>query len=88
MEIDCSNSFEEDDCDKNTKTEYDIAIENEERIFLAIDQIGMLYDRVIKNFQDGNDMVFNPNIFAKLTKDRFINWVILNNDELYRLING
>lgn len=51
-----------------------------------IEKIGKLYD-VIDSFRNGDLLVYNPNIFSKLTKTEFTQWVISNNKNLINLFN-
>lgn len=75
-----------DDSDEKYN-EMNIALEKEERKYLMLRQLGQLYDNVFGSFRSGNKVFYNPNIFAKLTKQKFINWAIHNNTELMELFN-
>jgi len=54
---------------------------------LMLDRINLLYDQIIEQFKLGNKIIYNPNIFSKLTRIKFISWVIDNNDELFELFS-
>lgn len=85
MESETCCFIDEDISYEDTKTEYEITMEKEEKKYFTIIQIGELYDKIIKEYQNGNDLIFDPNVFAKLTKAKFIDWVILNNNDLFNL---
>jgi len=60
--------------------------ENQKRIIL--DQINTIYESVLKPFCDGDKMIYDPDIFSKLKKEKFTEWVINNNNELSALFGS
>lgn len=52
--------------------------ENEE----LFGHITTLYDNVIESFRQNEFIIYNPDIFFHLSKEKFMDWVILNNPEL------
>ncbi|XWV25244.1 hypothetical protein QJ856_gp0528 [Tupanvirus deep ocean] len=61
--------------------------EKEKRQNMVIDKLGLLYECTIGSFHKCEMLVYNPNIFSKLTKEKFIGWVINNNPNLRQLFS-
>ena len=65
--------------------EFDKELEKVLKINLVLAQINKLYDNVIEKFQRGELIVYNPNLFCNLSKEKFIKWIIINNSEIRNL---
>lgn len=52
---------------------------DEENYCSLVTKISVLYNNVIENFHEGEELVYNPKIFSKLTKEEFTEWIIINN---------
>lgn len=50
--------------------------------YLILDQINNLYENVFSSFRNGEQIVFNPAMFTKMTRQMFTDWVIRNNLKL------
>lgn len=46
------------------------------------DDLSLLYDETIGSYQNGEQALYNPNIFYYMTKKKFINWVMNCNPDL------
>ena len=66
--------------------EHDLQYEKEEKIYLLLQQIDVLYEKVFGKFMEGDKLIYNPNIFSKLTKEKFRDWIIINNPEIKKLL--
>lgn len=76
-----------DDYNTVSMNNFDIQMDNEKQRFLILDKISILYDKVFKSFQNGENFIYNPNMFSYLTKDIFTNWVIDSNPDLKNIFN-
>lgn len=63
-------------------SEFEIQFQKEQSKNLYLEQISILYEKVIEKFQKNDSIVCNPNIFSKLTKQKFTDWIIHNNCDL------
>ena len=63
----------------------EIAMDKESKKNLIIDQINKLYDNTIYKFQTANLLIYRPNIFSRLTKQKFIEWIVMNNTDIAEL---
>lgn len=54
---------------------------------LIMEQIDKLYVSVFERFRKGELMIFNPNVFLRLTRERFISWIIENNEEVREILS-
>ena len=72
-----------------TDDQLDIELEEEKdsKRNLVINQIDKLYANVIEKFQQADMLVYNANILSKITKQKFIGWIIYNNKEIAELFN-
>jgi hypothetical protein len=83
-----ANEYEDNNLmDPNEIAEQELAYEKEKKICFVLDQINILYKKIIGEFHGGEKIIFNPNIFTGLTKKRFTNWIISNNPELNELFS-
>lgn len=84
------------DRDDDVVTEYDdketnkldIEYQKENNKYFILQKINLLYKSVVEPFKQGDDIVFNPNLFAYLTIDEFTNWVFENNTALKEIFNN
>lgn len=58
--------------DNNVYLEFEKEIERRK----IMDQLNRMYVKIFEKFKNGELVVYNPNIFAKLTREKFINWTI------------
>lgn len=72
-----------DDDEQNLNFEFEREIKKN----IIMDSINILYKNTIESFKNGNKLVYNPNIFFNITSERFIDWIINNNNELTELFN-
>lgn len=62
--------------------------EKETRLFHLSDQIHKLYTDIIETFQSyDRHIVYNPNNCRYLTEEMFVEWIIVNNPEIEKLVN-
>ncbi|XWV26504.1 hypothetical protein QJ857_gp0565 [Tupanvirus soda lake] len=61
------------------------SLEKEKNQNMVVDKLCLLYESTIGSFHKCNMLVYNPNVFSKLTKEKFIRWVIANNPNLKEL---
>ena len=61
--------------------------EKELRRNLINDRITYLYNSNIENFRKGDKLSFNPNIFSKLTREKFVGWILCNNPEIAEIFS-
>jgi hypothetical protein len=78
----CETNFYNDEWQQ---TELD-SQENEKDTIL--DKINKLYSDVVEPFTNGERMVYNLDVFTKLTREKFVDWVISNNDSLEKLFRN
>lgn len=65
--------------DYESDNEYDDEYLVQQDICYYNDLIDEMYDSIIHTFKIGDDIVYKPNIFNKLTKEMFRSWIIANN---------
>ena len=65
----------------------EIAMDKESKKNLIIDQINKLYDNTIYKFQTANLLIYRPHIFSRLTKQKFIEWIVMNNTDIAELFD-
>lgn len=59
---------------------------DDEKDFI-MEQIDKLYYFVFERFRRGELKVFNPNIFSGLTREKFISWIVENNEEVREILS-
>ena len=55
---------------------------HQDQLNTMYDKLGYIYDQVIGSYRKGEQIIYNPNICKRMTKNIFIEWVIENNPEL------
>lgn len=58
-------------------------LESDKQIIL--DKIILVYDQIFGEFKNGYMPVYSSNLFKYLTKEKFIIWVINNNNDILEL---
>ncbi|AEQ32502.1 hypothetical protein [Acanthamoeba polyphaga mimivirus] len=58
-------------------------LESDKQIIL--DKIISIYDQIFEEFKNGYMPVYSSNLFKYLTKEKFIIWVINNNNDILEL---
>lgn len=72
----------------NSETDYFIqdSIDNER--LSTINKINELYNNVIEKFRKGELDVYNPDIFCRLTRNNFIDWIINHNPHVAEIFEN
>ncbi len=84
--IDIQLSNHSDFCqDDDNYIQMNFLIEKEQKKNVIVDHLSILYNDVFEFFRQGKMAIFNPNIFSKLTQQRFIYWAIDNNPDLKKI---
>ena len=63
------------------------AIEKDMKKNIVFSQINKLYSETICRFRKGELLVYNPNLFIYLTKEKFFTWIFRNNPEIGNLFS-
>lgn len=80
-----NDQINEQNDDQNNEIIHNVFINEaniEKRRKYLMDKIDELYMVVIDKFKKGELVVYNPDILSKLTKEKFITWIIMNNDDI------
>lgn len=62
-------------------------LDKESRRNTIISAIDKLYNDIMCQYQSGQMVIYNPNLFARLSKETFLRWVIQNNKNILDLFN-
>lgn len=73
--------------DEKETNKLDIEWQKENNKYFILQKINLLYECVFEPFRQGEDKIFNPNLFSYLTIDEFTNWIFENNPSLKEIFN-
>ncbi len=64
--------------------EYD---DNNNKKYILLKKIEVLYNSVFKDFRNGDKIVYNPYIMSKLSLEKFVDWIVENNKYVADIMN-
>lgn len=80
------NNLDDDDANNDLKNnnaqELENLIQKQQRKSFYLEQINILYKKVIEPFQKAQSIIYDPYLFNDLTREKFIDWVINNNNDI------